>query len=122
MMADNLTLLKNETQTKILKNFLIGMHDIEFEKTYPKLFKGPDQFLNWFKGVQEISSNKYVPYYTSYESLFKTYGASGTIQTPYFNESFDENKFSLRTTYDLRFEPPKALKDNIREVFIENVF
>ena len=113
-MADNLTLLKNETQTKILKNFLIGMHDIEFEKTYPKLFKGPDQFLNWFKGVQEISS----PYYTSPISSFKTYGASGTIQTPYFNESFDENNFHLMTKYELSFEPPEELKNNIRKAFI----
>ena len=117
-MADNITLLNNETQAKILKSFLIGMHGIDFKKTYPKLFRGPYQFLNWFKGLNEISSNKYVPYSASYESLFKSYGASGTIQTPYFNESFDENNFSQRTKYELHFEPPEELKNNIRKAFI----
>ena len=111
-MADDVQLLNNKTQKKILKRFLMKMHEFDFLKTYSRLFEGPEQFMNWFKGINVFDKSN-IPQYSSSHQTFTTYSNNGTIQTPHFREAFNEENFTIRASYYMKFKPPKEMAHNI---------
>ena len=111
-MADDVQLVNNETQMKILKHFLMKMHEFDFLKTYSRLYEGPEQFMNWFKGINVFDKSN-IPQYSESHQTFTTYSNNGTIQTPHFREAFNEENFIIKSSYFMHFKPPKDVTQNV---------
>ena len=50
---------------------------------------------------------------SSSHQTFTTYSNNGTIQTPHFRETFNEENFTIRASYYMKFKPPKEMAHNI---------
>ena len=111
MIADDISSLSNESQKEILNQFLMEMHQLDFEKAYSLLFKGPDQFLNWYKGLSLVEYQSFS--YSNTRQIFSTSASNGTIQTPHFREDFKDENFPTIALYKMRFSIPKEMTRNV---------
>lgn len=133
MMLANLT-LNNETRDELARFASMKLHDSFYHDVLVNMSKLEEdqRYLNWYLGHSRIklpsyvhviveglyTNEKYLKYYLEISAL------TGSFQTQYFGEEFDERKLERNLTFQVQIIVPenlKGLKNLTMDVEIEKV-
>ena len=104
--------MKEKTKVDMLDILTDATFDIAFQEKYEDMrsFYEKDKFLNWYLGTSKMvypTGDGHRRYYR-----LQTSAVSGDCSTPFFKESFNENDFLLKLTFQVQIYVPRDWRSN----------
>ena len=101
---------ENNTAYLMLKSLEEYFLQKDFEKVLKEMIhiNEKNKYLNWYIGLTKVPEAEVMSdiLITSVKPEVKTYATTGTVSSPYFQDTFDSDKFKLKQTFDLDIENP----------------